>query len=78
LHAEAGAWSAALECFRQAAALNPSQGEVRRYLALALAECGDLPGAALEARAAVALSPGDVQAQALHEDLARRNGQPAG
>ncbi len=78
LHAESGAWIEARECFQQAAALNPSQGELRRYLALALAECGDLAGAVLEARAAVDLSPGDAQARSLHEDLTRRCAQPAG
>jgi Flp pilus assembly protein TadD len=77
LHAEAGTWAAALHCFKKAAALNPSQGELRRYLALALAECGDLTAAVLEAHAAVELSPGDAQARSLHEDLKRRSAELA-
>lgn len=72
LQAEAGAWPAARDCFRHAASLNASQGEIRRYLALALTQCGALAEALAEARIATALLPGNAEASALFEDLSRQ------
>lgn len=67
----------AIAAFRTAVKQDPAAFEIRYNLGAALAESGDLPGAAEQLRAAVRLKPGEPQAQSALQQVEQELAQQA-